>query len=773
VTMTTGTGDWDDARLAAAFAARAAAFPPVPADLTASSVVERLGHQPRKADRPRAILAAAAAIMVLVGFGGLAAITLTHRPPSASIPATSQLPLGSGAIADAATELGLPRIGVSDAMAIHNAIHDDREMLVSGFLSNDPEPYRPTSGAIETDDCDLAWNVPDHLLGPACWPMLMANPESIVRRTATSVTVRSPTGPAVHAAFDLTFLPGTREVPIDGAAVPSSITVVGHFSDRRAASCPSGAQPACETTFLVDRILEVGGIGVYPAAALVPARAAAEQALNRAVPGLVDLVAVMTGRGELAKLEPSLAPGHVPASLDSDVIWLIQAIPAPDGTGAPRSVRTFLVGDGIGLVVEMTANGPVIRPDPGPSPSATPAVDLTLLMDLLVHPMTVSDALARRDLRLDDTELTVEGYASAPAAPISCPMIRPELPALDQCPNTFTWLSEQASQPSADETITPPAGPAFNMLLQPETILQIRPGSKPVQIVALGHFDDHRASACPADQVERCQKNFIVDAIFEPADPGFAPAIVKVDETTTARATVAEAIASAGLAADDPRVLAAFAIPTRALAAFEPAAPGTPALDGVDVVWIVRWVDRTSVDQPILRSRLVIDHAPGTTAPAPFELTALGAMATKDGTILEPSSTIDVAAGTSDRGVVTVEVADVDRRIVGAREVAADDLRAVRWVDRAGPPRLGPVQLAPAPGSDSDIIVRWLGSACDRLWRLIVSQVDPTGEVTIDISEVDPADSCRDVGISRTVVLQFYAPTTVGDITLGGSTIGG
>jgi hypothetical protein len=771
--MTTGTGDWDDARLAAAFAARAAAVAPVPADLTARSVVERLSRQPREANRARAILAAAATIVALVGFGGLAAITLTHRPPSASIPATSQLPLGSGAIADAATELGLARIGVADAMAIHIASQDDREMLVSGFLSNDPEPDRPAGGAVETDDCDLAWNVPDHLLGPACWPMLMANPESIVSRTATSVTVHSPTGPAFHAAFDLTFLPGTPEVPIDGAAVPSSITVVGHFSDRRAASCPSGAEPACETTFLVDRILEVGGIGVYPPAGLVPAREAAEQALNRAVPGLVDLVTVMTGRGELAKLEPSLAPGHVPSSLDADVIWLIQAIPAPDGSGGPRSVRTFLVGDGIGLVVEMTADGPVVRPDPGPSPSPTPAVDLTLLMDLLAHPMTVGDAIARRDLRLDDTELAVEGYASAPAGPIPCPLIRPDLPALDQCPNTFMWLSERASEPNADGTISPPAGPAFNMLLQPETILQVRPGSTPIDVVALGHFDDHRSNACPADQVEHCQKNFIVDAIFEPADPGFAPAIVKVDETTTARATVAEAIASAGLAADDPRVLAAFAIPTRSLAAFEPAAAGTPALDGVDVVWIVRWVDRTSVDQPILRSRLVIDHGPGTTAPEPFELTALGAMATKGGIILEPTSTIDVAGGASDRGVVTVDVADIDRRLACAREVTADDLHAVRWVERAGPPRLGPVQLAPVPGSDSEIIVRWLGGACDRLWRLEVTQADPTGEVTIDLSEVDPADSCRDVGISRTVVLQFGAPTTVDDITLGGSTIGG
>jgi hypothetical protein len=100
--------------------------------------------------------------------------------------------------------------------------------------------------------------------------------------------------------------------------------------------------------------------------------------------------------------------------------------------------------------------------------------------------------------------------------------------------------------------------------------------------------------------------------------------IVKVDKTATPRATVAEAIASAGLAADDPRVLAAFAIPTQSLAAFEPAAAGAAALNGVDVVWIVRWVDRTDVHQPILRSRLVADLGPGDPATTPYELTESG-----------------------------------------------------------------------------------------------------------------------------------------------------
>jgi uncharacterized Zn-binding protein involved in type VI secretion len=601
----TATPGWADERLEAAFLARAAAVRPAPADLPAA-VFDGLRRTPRiSSNRPRALLAAAASIVVVVALGGLAAFALTTRPPVAA--STSPEPPGTGPLADAARELGLSPQTVESAIAVHTALQDDSEMLVSGYLSNDTGPTTD-GGPVVHADCDLAFRVLDNLLAPACSPLLMQLPEPIVTRTLNDYRIRVPSGPAVHPVFALTVLPATKEVPIVGDAEPAPIAVVGHFSDRRSASCPpGGGQQACATSFVVDRVVAVNGVAVARSG-----DARAEDVVAATVPGMVVLSVKTVEPFDLPTLEPSFrGPADIPAALGTGSISIVTTLPASAPGTAPRAARTFLVGDGLDTVVEMTAEGPAIRTSPSAPPASGP-VDASVLADLVAHPITVSQAIAIRDGARDDTELAVAGYAVAPGVPIFCTLALSGKPALDQCPNTLTWLSDQRPAPAVGATVSRPSGPAMNLLVQPESILQIAPGAAPFPVVAIGHFDDHRSGAsCPSPEVVRCQKNYIVDAIVDPANPRFAFPALKLQGDTLPIDTRDEAIAAAGLDPRDPRVVAAFAFPKQDLAAFEPQVRDSTELDGIDVVWIIRFVERENLARPVLRTRLVADRPSG------------------------------------------------------------------------------------------------------------------------------------------------------------------
>ena len=610
--MTGHAGGWGDERLAAAFAARAAAAPSAPADL-APAVLERVAaERGRPASRPWALFAAAAAIIAVIGAGGIATALLGNRPSTAASPAPST----SGAIGDAARELGLVPIGVADAVAIHGATPDNREMLVSGYLSNDPGPV--TDGRPDGSDCDLAFDAGSHLLAPRCWPLLMADPESIVTRTPNDVTVRVPRGPAIHPVFDLTFLPSTREVPLVGDAVPSAVTVVGHFDDRRAASCPTGAEAACATSFLVDRIVEVDGVAVGIAPVLDPAREEAEQAVRQAVPGLIVVTSIRTMPGDLPALEPSFVdPAAIPDALDGAVIRLIQALPAPDGSGAPRSVRTFLVADGRGIVVEMTAGGPVVRePAPGPLPADLGAA--------VGDPLTVSQALGVRGNGVDDREIAVAGFLSdVPVLP--CPFAPADRnPTAIRCPESFQWLMERAEilwATTGDVTAGgPPSGPAihpsFALVGQP---IPPRGGlAGPISVVLVGHFDDRRAALCPAGEAPEtpCADTFVVDRVAFVGDAA-RPVATRLDndrfdETTrlmvTVSPTTTEAQVDALVAAVAPgeTVLSRQLVTGERLADVEPGLRGDTALTGQRLLWLVTTAVRTD-GRPTAHTFLIAD----------------------------------------------------------------------------------------------------------------------------------------------------------------------
>src|SRR4029078_4219967 len=160
---------------------------------------------------------------------------------------------------------------------------------------------------------------------------------------------------------------------------------------------------------------------------------------------------------------------------------------------------------------------PVTSPAPSaasPSPSvASPA--LTWVGD----PITVAESIQHRDTDLDDTELAIEGYAWTPAGTIFCPLIVPSSPAMEQCPDNRTWISDADPGPQTGPEFIQPKDPAFPLLIRRDTYAQIPLPPQPGRVIAMGHFDDHRAADCPPEKVDTCRRNFVVNAILDPIAP--------------------------------------------------------------------------------------------------------------------------------------------------------------------------------------------------------------------------------------------------------------
>jgi hypothetical protein len=132
--------------------------------------------------------------------------------------------------------------------------------------------------------------------------------------------------------------------------------------------------------------------------------------------------------------------------------------------------------------------------------------------DAGLEPMSVSEAIDVRDGGAA-TEIAVGGWFSAYAVP--CPMLLDSHPPLENCVANFTWLMENPEELAAlasdgSGSIGPPEGPAFNLIFDNATVPAY--GAVPVRMTLVGHFNDARASECPAG-VRRiaCSNKFVID----------------------------------------------------------------------------------------------------------------------------------------------------------------------------------------------------------------------------------------------------------------------
>ena len=584
--------------------------------------IPRRGPRFRELGIAAGLAAAVLALAVVVVGGNLGRPiegAAASRPTGGAIASTESTASGS-------PPASVPVSSVAEAIGIRDRFQDDRELVVAGWFANGPAMF-----------CTL-------FVGPANPTSMTCSPPWLMNtaeQTETADGYHQPQGPAFHPSFALVGQP-ELPAPLDaggGGGSPVSMMVVGHFHDRRAVLCPASARSECGQVFVVDRIASVGGVALpvgttyaldvqvqtnnTVANATVPPTSLADD-LDGQILSVVPSVTVLSRRvmsiDTLAEAEPALAGGW--AALGTAVVVTSVIALDPGGTSGPARARTFLSPDRGGLY-EMTAVGPIAvqnEPVQGGPP------------DLLsmIGELTVSEAISLRDHTLDDTEMLVRGFAWSPGA-IPCPTVLAGGPVLDQCESNFTWVAEDAPPPAqaqAQGFITP-TGPAFNLLIEPETYSGIAISTKPTEVMVVGHFDDRRALACPASRVEQCRRNLVVDAILDPSNTTLDRSTIianRPDPAAAPRGNADWAASVAGLV--DPfgadHVFALFPVRATALQMFEPAAAGAPDLAGVDVVWVVRFLGDAPFGRPAVRTRLVADAIPGSGQVRAWDVTADG-----------------------------------------------------------------------------------------------------------------------------------------------------
>ncbi len=355
---------WDDDRLAAAFAARAAMATQVPADLPTDTTIA-LRRRRTRSDapwwRPLPMAAAAALVVSIVGLS-LAMSWRTGAPPATTGPSA---PVASGAApSDVATEnvLGLPVIDVPAALAVRDAGEDDRELAVSGWYSPIAVP------------CPAMYVKRDSPLQPNCdeWVVLAAYPESLSRE---GLIGGRPPRDVVQMDLDGIDASSLPPMPNAGQAEPVDIVVVGHFDDRRSRLCPPDIEQACRDRFVIDRIETVDGKledlshvvlldGESPQSTL----ASVQGALASVAQDAVVLSVVTANNAWVEVIEPTLEVDPADfgdgASWILSVRWVIRTLEA----GRPQ---TYVVTDGTNEVWRMDIDGNLFRVG-GPIATPTP-----------------------------------------------------------------------------------------------------------------------------------------------------------------------------------------------------------------------------------------------------------------------------------------------------------------------------------------------------------------------------------------------------------------
>jgi hypothetical protein len=620
------TPDWDDRRLEAAFAARAAAaVVPATAALTAQTI-ERLRNDRRP--RPALVrlgwyagLVVVVAVVVVgvvgVGFRGFGP-PATQSPPGSA--ATS--PTGSNGTPPASAGVS-SRSGMSVgvAIAIRDASTEPGEIQVTGWLR----------GGVPVPCPFPLHRNPARLNCPPSLPSIVENPAD-AGPGRLNVT---PSGPWIQPSFALVDDGPLPNAQPDGD--PIEVTVTGHFHDRRASLCDSAS--ACGATFVVDRIDSVGGIPILVTTsydlAIQAQKGSTTTGLEIPPTGLADQfdgdvigqghgLAVLSRRvmsiDGLLDAEPALVAGW-PGMGTATTVTSITAAETAEGSGPPIP-RTFLVPDGSEFLYEMTDAGPAVVGN------LAHQVFPGGLVGRIGDPITVSQAIDLRDHDLDDTELLVSGFAWEPP-PLFCTLALSSMPVLDQCPSTETWLSERLPIADGGPGLTRPTGPALNLVIPPESVNLALLTQQPTEVVALGHFDDHRSPTCPEVDVGRCRRNFVVDAILDPAklflDQDLAMS-AHPGPSNIPRGTVAWAAQVVGLSDADraDRLVLAFPIAVAALSVIEPDTLGAEAVANSETAWLVHFLDQDPAGTPIVRTRIVLDTDPDERPAQVFDITEAG-----------------------------------------------------------------------------------------------------------------------------------------------------
>jgi hypothetical protein len=218
------------------------------------------------------------------------------------------------------------------------------------------------------------------------------------------------------------------------------------------------------------------------------------------------------------------APGHLRDRIVGDLAGRAASPSSPRGfrqlfrtaTAAAALVVTVLVA------ASLTSQGQPARPIGSALDSSLVATPRSVPLQVgvpfpaIVRPargtsayevLSVADAKAIRDGGVDDREIAVAGWYSAPQ-PLPCPLMPDEYQPLENCSLNTSWL---VTGPAPTGTFGPAARPSIQPVVDwsGSTI-----GTEPAAVVFVGHFDDAKAAQCPAgERRQRCEDRFVVDQV--------------------------------------------------------------------------------------------------------------------------------------------------------------------------------------------------------------------------------------------------------------------
>ena len=774
--MTGPREDWDEARLDAAFAARAAAAPPTPVDLVGATL-DRMNVRRRIwGGRSRASLAAAAAIVLLFGLVGVR--TLAPPLPAAASGVPSPGPRStahSQPSDDIGARLGEP-ITVSEALAAR-VTADDRELVVAGFLSPSPIlpcPFVPAKANPTLINC------------PASFQWLMERPEVLLSTGPGSANGGPPSGPAFHPSFALVEPPDVP-IPATGGALPRSVALAGHFHDRRAALCPVDPEPAipCGDAFVVDRVLAVDGAPSGVVTRLRNQRfddATQQQVTVKprdleedvdllvlgAAPGSAILSRQLVTIGQVLGIEPVLAKdGFVPnVGNPATLVWIVTVLDQRNGIPI---ARTFALFDGSNWFAEVTAGGAIMHDRLAatgstgvhlPVPSGDPtAFDTAPTSVLGIQVRDVATVMRDRQAVMDDLgrdEMAIRAWYVGPNPAVGCePAVAPIHSPTPPCDKARQWLLDRPEQFGAEigQLRTNPEHwpPVLNPLLPVDVPFDV-PASwagdvpTPQPVVVLGHFEDNRVATYAGNVY------FVLDALAWTKDRPLGTLDSQTRLTSAATEDPASVLARVGKVSPNDAVANWTTVVDAAdFASLDPrTATDAPEFTSGAPVWIVRRLVHNEVDG---RQRLAVEWAYTADHGTRVWWTEM------------PDSPADLATSIDvrhpDPQTTVVRVFDYAQQIRSVHSAAG--LGSLAW-RHVGPDLQTGLQVARGQSSDREVAIRWTGGACGSAWQIRVYR-DLDGQIRIEPSI--SGDPCGTRKIVRQILLTFDVPIDLDRIRTG------
>lgn len=596
---------WDDDRLSAAFRAR---FPESAPDDVAPAILTALGAPRRRplVVAPGRWIGAAAVVAALV-VGSLQLLAGGEGAPD-----TTSTPSGTALATDGPdVAFDLPVLSVEEAIRRRDTALDDTVLAVSGYVG-------PIGGAPVSCPSSAGLTSPVQPRCPDQFEWLMQDPEQLVTRSGDSWTGRQPSGPALNpiirppTAWEVGRGAGLDPLP------PARVLVLGHFDDHRATACPAAERGTCRRQFVVDRLVSSEGVAVTPEPVMdiEDRQVVTDEAVIRVLAesagrgGRALAVGAIVGT-RIGEVEPAAQTESLPRA---QVVWIVKRL---DTWSGRPTIATILIPDGTGEAFLAGADGiTALGPAGSPEPIASPAFPAEILG---LPVISVAEAIGRRETILDDTEIAVRGYFTAPnvGVELPCPAIPADISAVQsRCPDPVTWMTDELerlwTRTDAGWESRPPSGPALNPLVRFDVPFEVPnlwndTGPNPMPAVVLGHFGDRRAAACPEPSVEGCRRAFVVDALVWAAGRStpLAPVVRTAEATESDDAVERRFRKVTGLVVEPIWLTVVKGSNVREI---EPwAAEQAPELTRAGAVWLVRVLVRLDGDRPVVRTGYTID----------------------------------------------------------------------------------------------------------------------------------------------------------------------